>query len=98
MPRPATVLVPAKVRPRAATALGSATAPRPAMEPRLATVQRPATESRSVRVPSLATSLPGEGKALICGDCNVALCVKCWKVYHTKKCFAAKDYQDVLAS
>ena len=33
-----------------------------------------------------------------CGDCGVALCVKCWEVYHTKACFTVIDYTKVLRS
>ena len=34
----------------------------------------------------------------VCGDCGVALCIKCWNVFHTKVCFSAADYEAVLAS
>ena len=34
----------------------------------------------------------------LCEDCQVALCIKCWKVFHTKVCFKAADYQEVLDS
>ena len=33
-----------------------------------------------------------------CGDCGVALCVQCWEVFHTTKCFVGNDYQNVLGS
>ena len=49
--------------------------------------------------PTETSKPPGSrSDVLECGDCGVALCVRCWAVYHTKKSFGSEDYADVLAS
>ena len=40
----------------------------------------------------------GRSDVFECGDCGVALCINCWKIYHTTMCFYAEDYAKVLRS
>ena len=41
---------------------------------------------------------PGSRKeVIICKDCDVALCVRCWEGFHTKIGFETEDYCRILS-
>lgn len=34
---------------------------------------------------------------MVCEDCGVALCVRCWRAFHTKEVFKIEDYCKVVS-
>ena len=47
---------------------------------------------------SAAKTRRGRGEdVMVCEDCGVALCVRCWRAFHTKEVFKIEDYCKVVS-
>ena len=46
---------------------------------------------------SAAKTRRGGKDVMVCEDCGVALCVRCWRAFHTKEVFKIEDYCKVVS-
>ena len=37
-------------------------------------------------------------KVMICGDCNAAVCLKCWSTFHSTEVFSDYDFCEILSN